>query len=520
MVELPFVPIWLLILVALAVNISLLWCAFRIFSCETKLTRAEGCGLVAGLVSVMLVCGTSMEHAGELQIVPDSGEYVLGGWSLLHTGRFQIDVGGIFQPPRYPPWFSLVMVVPAFLGSANLGAAIFLTLAYLLIGAVAAFLVGRRLGGEVGAMLAIPALLVLPGFSHFSREILTYVPTASLCVLALLLYLQLSRSDLRFGQYLIAGFLCALIMSFRPLGIFCTIPFALRILMERRGRVLSLAGLLILPVILVLLTLAYNRGTFGGALYSGYRYWLPDYYEQLSNTFGWGYFKQNWKVFFSHSGMPLLLVLGFSPVLLRRDSDRDLSAALFFFALCGLPLIILHLFYFYPAVVFTLPAGALLAVLGAGGLSQLLPAAPRWKKTLLLGLSLLTVIAAAVSAHYRIERPSLRMSAALALAGAATDGGIIVSGIEEPYLRHFLPSGKVIEIVAANSKMEYVNNGPGAEDRRDTENDLEYLKRRAQQTTVLAETLTLKDEELKRLAENFRIIGLGSNLVQLMPTTP
>jgi hypothetical protein len=50
-------------------------------------------------------------NASNLDLPPDSIEYALAGHRLVFEGRYAIQVAGSDYPPRYPPWFSLLVAL-------------------------------------------------------------------------------------------------------------------------------------------------------------------------------------------------------------------------------------------------------------------------------------------------------------------------------------------------------------------------------------------------------------------------
>src|SRR5205814_7582170 len=49
-------------------------------------------------------------NVSDLTMEPDSVEYALAPLQFLETGRYEIIVQGHALPPRYPPWFSVMMI--------------------------------------------------------------------------------------------------------------------------------------------------------------------------------------------------------------------------------------------------------------------------------------------------------------------------------------------------------------------------------------------------------------------------
>src|ERR1700681_2044675 len=53
-------------------------------------------------------------NASNLEVPPDTVEYALAPLQFLETGRYEIIVDGRGLPPRYPPWFPVLFILPAY----------------------------------------------------------------------------------------------------------------------------------------------------------------------------------------------------------------------------------------------------------------------------------------------------------------------------------------------------------------------------------------------------------------------
>ena len=67
------------------------------------------------MASAVVVLYRSPRSASDLATVPDSVEYAVAAHHLVTAGQYKIVVNGHDVPPRYPPWFSLFFVAPAYL---------------------------------------------------------------------------------------------------------------------------------------------------------------------------------------------------------------------------------------------------------------------------------------------------------------------------------------------------------------------------------------------------------------------
>ncbi len=94
-------------------------------------------------------------NVSDLTMEPDSVEYALAPLQFLETGRYEIIVQGHALPPRYPPWFSVMMIAPAYaLFGHQPGNAIVPITGFGLAGIAFAWAIGKRIASAPGAILA------------------------------------------------------------------------------------------------------------------------------------------------------------------------------------------------------------------------------------------------------------------------------------------------------------------------------------------------------------------------------
>src|ERR1043166_5852781 len=85
--------------------------------------------------------------ASNLEVPPDTVEYALAPLEFLEHGHYDIIVEGRPLPPRYPPWFSMLIISPAYvLFGHDPGNAILPVTAMAVAGVGFAWAIGRRLG--------------------------------------------------------------------------------------------------------------------------------------------------------------------------------------------------------------------------------------------------------------------------------------------------------------------------------------------------------------------------------------
>ncbi|HEY2139172.1 MAG TPA: glycosyltransferase family 39 protein, partial [Chthoniobacterales bacterium] len=131
-------------------------------------------------------------NASGLEVPPDAVEYALAPLQLLETGHYDIILEGRPLPPRYPPWFSTLIIAPAYLlfGHDPGNAILPITLTAVL-GVGFAWAIGRRItGAPSGGIFAGLALLTLPTYSFWAGQVMSDVPSTAAMLWGCLLYLD------------------------------------------------------------------------------------------------------------------------------------------------------------------------------------------------------------------------------------------------------------------------------------------------------------------------------------------
>src|SRR5579862_9576463 len=117
--------------------------------------------------------------ASALEVVPDSVEYAIAARRLVTLGQFNIALNGAVYPPRYAPWFSVLALAPVYrLTGGDDGTAILMVLFFGIAGIIAAYAIGRRLGGPWAGAGAAICLMAFKEYHAIARLILTDIPCA------------------------------------------------------------------------------------------------------------------------------------------------------------------------------------------------------------------------------------------------------------------------------------------------------------------------------------------------------
>src|ERR1044072_3439572 len=154
--------------------------------------------------------------ASNLEVPPDTVEYALAPLQLLETGRYEIMLEGRGLPPRYPPWFSAVVILPAYvLFGHDPGNAILPVTLLAVAGVGFAYAIGKRISSATGGVIAALALLALPPYSAWATQVMTDVPCAALMLGTCLIYLRLRANPEQLLTHFGAGLLVAVTTLFR-----------------------------------------------------------------------------------------------------------------------------------------------------------------------------------------------------------------------------------------------------------------------------------------------------------------
>jgi len=268
------------------------------------------------LLSVVAAVVLYRDHtsASNLDIVPDSTEYALAAHRFATAGEYKILVEGRWLPPRYPPWFSVLALTPAYLLlGPEPGNAIYPITIFGVAGIVIAFLLGKKIGGEWGGTAAALAVLALPMYRLWSRHVMTDVPAAVLMLGTCLLYLRLrARTDVRPIVYLFAGLVTAVAALFRPVCAAAVLPFLVFVFASPHlALTLRKLAFLAAPLgVAAAASLAYNASAFGSPFRNGYHFWVPVPYDYAHLTFSLSYVAVNFEVLWKTNAMLLMCAAG------------------------------------------------------------------------------------------------------------------------------------------------------------------------------------------------------------------
>lgn len=413
--------------------------------------------MVVMVVAVITLWQWPSRVASTLHL-PDGVEYAAGADQFAQNGRYEIIVGGKAYPPRYPPFFSIVVLSPVYFLGGELGHGVLPVFALALCGIVGAYVAGYRIAGVWGASAAASALLAFPLYATLARTIMTDAPMAALFTVGLAIFMgNTGLASSRTRWFAVAGFLAAAAGATRLFGSALAGPFFLDA-SRRRGLSGALAMLLIVCPLLIALALTawYNDRTFGDPSRSGYHFWCPVPYDYPGGAFSARYLFHNLMDLFKPAGLLFPVVIGTSGWIALRWRDRAMArrVALFIFT-SALPVTVAHLFYYLSNMRFHLPLAAVCLAAGAAGWMTLIPRSIRLRCA---PIAIILPLATLFVPH--LEQPDAwydEWHRELAVLRQTPDDAVIITGLDPVRLESLLLRGTARTWVAASRRQEYAN---------------------------------------------------------------
>lgn len=446
-------------------------------------------------------------------------------------------------PPRYPPWFSVLFLFPVWFFSTLSSWVLLPTILCTFLLVFTAATIAFHTGGIVGATLATAFILTLPDVRHLSVMTMTDIPATALFIFALYALLRNPRSISQSKFFLFVWF-CSLFFALligaliRPSSMVlflapCAVFFKNNPLYMFRWQITFLTTFV--AIIVTLSNSLYNLYTFGDRAISGYAYWVPDFYNPLSNALSFQFLAGNLPVaFFEAQLLPLLLVTCALFIILIKQGRIELplhtapTVALVF-----TPYLLFFLFYFYPSPRFYLPLVVLLCTLIGGLIGRL---STKKMRPLLYTLALLTMSAATLSSKTREPGPT---NAAILneIQSTVPHGSVVLTDINPIYVSFYHPE-KYILIPASEESMYFqrlaklfpdsaaVKNWLIAFREHDTEpgRQLKRLNKPSREMQMLAEakrlflaTPLIPAAALKQYKKQFNLRVISPTLWQLLP---
>jgi len=422
--------------------------------------------LLTALIGLVVVFA-SPYRASNLPIVPDSVEYAIGGLNITETGQYLIHINGHDLPSRYPPWFSLIAIAPSYLvfGPQPGNAIIPITL-FSIMGVIAAFLIGQRISGSWGGFASAAILLLLPAYRGYSRHVMTDIPCSALALLLGLLYLDMRRScrPPALRLFAVAGIAAGIAAAFRPACAAFVLPFLLLAIrpLKPAGPLMLRILLMVIPQLLVAAaTMFYNLTVFGSVSENGYKFWCPATFHDFTRVISASFLGINIMELLL-SGLPALMLaaacLWVSHIRGKKEfagEKREIVKSISNYIVIGTgPIVILHLFYFWPDLRFFLPTLAVLAALTGGLIGRFLENVSGRFLFVIQAVSLVAVLVFRL-----VQSPAvlMRRSTADLIISSTRSNALIISSIDPVYLEYFTCGNSQRRVLPMSRNVEYTS---------------------------------------------------------------
>jgi hypothetical protein len=419
-------------------------------------------------VTAVVICFTGSYRASNFDIVPDSVEYAVGAHHIATDGSYYISINGRHYPPRYQPWFSMLILAPSYtIFGTDPGNAIYAVLFLAIAGVIAAFLAGNMISGLWGGVLSAAILLLVPSYREHAKLIMTDVPCTALVLVTSILYLK-SRQSSRWNLLLfgLAGITSGLCIALRPACGGVLLPFILMAILHRENKIESFVRIVLVSLPSIAVTVAsliYNSSIFGSPLRNGYNFWCPVPYDYRALTFSAGYLFANVKMIIRS---PLSILLPAAIILFmvnRRYRPAPVSNVtsqscfrhfVEFTVASTLPLIVLHLLYFYQITRFYLPVVTLLAVIVGSLIARWLEPLP---KVLVTVTQAILVVAAVVFRILVPDQQPLARIIAGEIANSTPGNSMIITSIDPVFLDFYVGKSARRQVVPLTRYGEYAS---------------------------------------------------------------
>ena len=244
-------------------------------------------------------------RGAELMPWPDGLEYAAQAVNLDQGRGAVLHFGGYSYPSRYPEGYPLILAAALPIIGHDVARLYTVTLAIGLCAIVAIYLLALKLFGRSSAILAAVLLTLCPVSVAYSALVLSDVPTMTVTILAAWALARATDEEGRPGRetalyatWIILGFLAGFSAIMRPTNAMIVGAIALALIaVPPRGvgvgaMATAAAGFVVALALMPLLQLHSNAINLGGALGSGYGWWVPEVYSQsgrqlnVSHLFG------------------------------------------------------------------------------------------------------------------------------------------------------------------------------------------------------------------------------------------
>ena len=248
--------------------------------------------------ALLMMTRAGSRRGAELMPWPDGLEYAAQAVNLDQGRGAVLHFGGYSYPSRYPEGYPLILAAALPLVGHRVARLYTVTIAIGLCAIVAIYLLALKLFDRSSAILAALLLALCPVFVAYSSLVLSDVPTMTVTILAAWALARATdeeghpgREAALYATWIILGFIAGFSAIMRPTNamIVGAIALALVAVPPRgvgvRGIATAAAGFFVALAVMPLLQLHSNAINLGGALSSGYGWWVPEVYSQSGRQF-------------------------------------------------------------------------------------------------------------------------------------------------------------------------------------------------------------------------------------------
>jgi len=256
-------------------------------------------------LAFLMMMRLGSRRGAELMPWPDGLEYAAQAVNLDRGRGAVLHFGGYSYPSRYPQGYPLILAAALPIIGHDVALLYAVTIAIGLCAIVAVYLLALKLFDRLSAALAAVLLALCPVFITYSTLVLSDVPTTTVTILAAWALARATDEEGRPGReaalyamWIILGFIAGFSTIMRPTNAMIVGAIALALIavpprgVGIRGMAAATASFFVALAIMPLLQLHSNAINLGGALSSGYGWWVPEVYSQsgrqlnLSHLFG------------------------------------------------------------------------------------------------------------------------------------------------------------------------------------------------------------------------------------------
>ena len=248
--------------------------------------------------ALLMMTRTGSRRGAELMPWPDGLEYAAQAVNLDQGRGAILHFGGHSYPSRYPEGYPLILAAALPIVGHDVARLYTVTIAIGLCAIVAIYLLALKLFDRSSAILAAVLLTLCPVFVAYSTLVLSDVPALTVTLFAAWALVRATDEEGRPGReaalyatWIVLGFIAGFSAIMRPTNAMIVGAIALALIavpprgVGIRGMAIAAAGFFVALAVMPLLQLHANAINFGGALSSGYGWWVPEVYSQSGRQF-------------------------------------------------------------------------------------------------------------------------------------------------------------------------------------------------------------------------------------------